>query len=275
MPNIRASMLSGHPDCTRRSVARQYRKHFEAKGYEFKTLAPSIGSSAGTATHTGIGEMFKAKWKGETVNLDAAVEAAITGFREEIQDGATWDDTSPNANVAELQIRNMIQAYSVGPLQSVMPLTVNGAPAIELELKANTGDGWTLTGHIDLVTDEYVIRDFKTGSVNREYFAQLGAYSLLVRSAGMITTPIELVKDFIQRTRKTKVQEPCVTYDYPVAPSERAAMGVIKAIKREMAVYDETGDLDEAFPANLHSMMCTPKYCLAHGTGFCPLSGRK
>ena len=277
--NIRASMLPGHTDCTRRSMARQYRKKFEQEGYSFHQLAPSIGSSAGTATHTGIGELFKAKWSGQAMNLDAAVETALVGFRAEISEGATWDDTSPNANVAEKQIRDMVTAYMRGPAQTEMPLTVQidgkDAPAIELELSANAGDGWMLTGHVDLVTDEYVIRDFKTGAVNREYFSQLGAYSLLLRSQKMITASIELTKDFIQRCRKTKEQEPCVTKSYPVAASESAASGLIKSIKREWQLYEGCRSLDEAFPANLHSMMCTPKYCLAYATDFCPLSKYK
>jgi len=277
--NIRASMLPGHPDCTRRSMARQYRKSFEQEGYSFNQLAPSIGSSAGTATHTGIGELFKAKWQGQAMNLDTAVDVALAEFRTEVEKGATWDETSPNANVAETQIRNMITAYMKGPAQTEMPLTVQiegqDAPAIELELKANAGDGWMLTGHVDLVTSEYIIRDFKTGAVNREYFSQLGAYSLLLRSQKYITASIELTKDFIQRCKKTKPQEPCVSKSYPVRASEAAASGLIKSIKREWTLYQACKDLDEAFPANLHSMMCTPKYCLAFGTDFCSLSKLK
>jgi hypothetical protein len=275
--NIRASMTSGYNDCRRRSAARQWRRKFEKLGYEFRQTRPSVGSATGTSCHTGIRSLYTDKWNGREMDLDGAVEQAIVEFRAEIDGGAEWDDTTQNANVAETQIRNQINAYLNGPCQSEMPLTVkdpdgNPAPALELKLEAKAAEGWLITGHIDLVTVAHAVRDYKTGSVDRSYHEQLGTYSLLVRSNNILTGTTELYKDYVKRCRKTKLQEPPVCTLYPVKESESAAMGTIKGIMADMAKFDETQNLDEAFPANLFSQMCSPKYCCCYATDLCPLT---
>jgi hypothetical protein len=191
----------------------------------------------------------------------------MQGFTEETAPGATWDDTTPNANTAEIQIRRMIEAYPVA-----MPATVNDEPAVELSLEADAGDGWKLTGHIDLVTADGWVRDTKTGALVRPYHAQLGAYSLLVRSNRVIPAVNGLAIDFIQRAGKTKHQPPCKEQSYNVAPCERNAMGIISRLKDDMARFDATQNPNE-FLANQMSMMCTAKWCPCFGTSFCELSG--
>ena len=275
--DIRASMTSGYNDCRRRAVARQWRRKFEKLGYEFRQTQPSVGSATGTACHTGIRLLFADKWNDRALNLDGAVEQAVNEFRAEIEKGCEWDATTQNANVAEAQIRSQVNAFMHGPCQTEKPLTItdengNPAPAIELKLEAKISADWLLTGHIDLVTVSQTIRDYKTGAVDRMYNEQLGSYSLLVRSNGILTGTAELYKDYVKRCGKTKPQEPPVSTKYPVKESESAAMGTIKGIIADMAKFDETQNLDEAFPANLMSMMCVERYCLAFGTDFCPLT---
>lgn len=270
--NIRASMLPSYPDCPRRAVAKQYRRKFEKLGYVFRELPPSVGAAAGTAVHTGAEQLLRAKWAGKAITLDQALEPAIAGFQEEIGKGAIWDDTTPNCNTAEQQIRGMIEAYLHGPLATEMPLTINDGPAVELELKANAGDGWTLTGHVDLVTDKQWVRDTKTGALVRPYHAQLGAYSLLVRSNKILQAVKGSAIDFIKRAGKTKPQPPCAVQTYAVAPCERNAAALIQRIKEDMARFDATGEVN-VFMANQMSMMCSIKYCPAYGTEFCELTG--
>jgi hypothetical protein len=266
--NIRASMLPSYPDCPRRAVAKQYSRKFEKLGYEFKKLAPSVGAAAGTAVHTGAEQLLRAMHAGKSITIDQALEPAIAGFQEETAPGAIWDDTTPNANTAHEQIRRMITAYS----QCLdMPATVNNEPAVELSLEADCGDGWKLTGHIDLVTEAGWVRDTKTGALVRPYHAQLGAYSLLVRSNRVIPTVKGAAIDFIQRVGKTKHQPPLQVQEYAVAPCERNAMGIINRLKQDMRQFDETGNL-EVFSANQMSMMCGNKYCPAFGTTFCELT---
>ena len=278
--NIRASMTSGYNDCRRRAVARQWRRKFEKLGYEFRQTQPSVGSASGTACHTGIRLLYTDKWNERKLDLDGAVEQAVAEFHAEIDSGVEWDATSQNANETEKQIRNQINAYMYGPCQAEMPLTItdkdgNPAPALELKLEAKAAVGWLLTGHIDLVTVSQTIRDYKTGAVDRMYNEQLGSYSLLVRSNGILTGTAELYKDYVKRCGKTKPQEPPVSTKYPVKESESAAMGTIKGIIADMAKFDETQNLDEAFPANLMSMMCVERYCLAFNTDFCCLTKKR
>jgi hypothetical protein len=276
--NIRASMLPGVADCERRAMGSQYRKKFEKLGYVFKQLAPSVGSAIGTAFHHGTGKLFYQKWEGSDPNLDDATEQAIIGFRSEVESGAIWDETTQNVNVAEGQLMNMIREALNGPVKTDMPLTIivegKPTPAIEMSLTAKVGEGWTVTGHPDLATVQNALRDWKGGSVNREYFQQIGCYSMLVKANKIMDEVKELYKDFIRRCKKTKLQEPWEAKQYPVAASESAAKGIIKRIISDMQLFDDTGDLDMAFPINRHSMMCSPRYCSCWGTNFCPLSGK-
>lgn len=273
MPNIRASMLPSYQDCPRRAVAKSYGRKFTELGYELRQLPPSVGAAAGTAVHISTSELDRALWRGEPANIDTAVELAITAFSAEVETGCVWDDTTPNQNTAQQQIRRMTMAYVPR-----MPLTLtNGQPAVEIGgeegLKANAGDGWTVTGHPDLIDDLKFVRDKKTGAVVRPYHPQLGGYSLLVRSNG-VCVPEGVGMDYIPRTARTKDQKPMLITEYPVAACEHLAVGVIKRIKDDMRLFDETGDLDRAFGVNMMSLLCTDKYCCAFGTKFCELSRR-
>ena len=272
--NIRASMLPGYSDCTRRAVAKQYKRQFQKLGFEFRELPPSVGSSVGTAVHVSTAELNKALWRGDKPNIDAAVEMAIVAMVEELSTGAVWDDTTPNLNTAQLQVQRMTQVYTPR-----MPLTLpNGEPAVELGgehgLTADCGNGWVLTGHPDLIDTERVLEDTKTGAVVRPYQGQLGGYSLLVR-INNITTLTGVGMRYIPRMGKTKHQTPPIFTPYAVAACERNAMGTIKRIMSDMALFDQTQDLETSFPCNQSSMMCTPKYCPAHGTDFCELTKGK
>lgn len=271
--NIRASMLPSYPDCPRRAVAKQFRRKFEKLGYVFRELPPSVGSAAGTATHTGAEVLLRAKHAGTVVTLDDALAPAFAGFEEETAPGVIWDETTPNANTARLQIQRQVAAYLYGPLKHIMPLTLrDGSPAVELALEADCGGGWKLTGHIDVVDDRCWPRDTKTGALVRPYHAQLGGYSLLCRSNSIVEKVGGLCIDFIQRVGKTKPQPPCRTVEYPVAACERNAMGLINRIKADVAEFDRTENV-EVFLCNQMSMMCSEKYCPAFGTPFCELSG--
>lgn len=265
---IRASMLPSYPDCPRRAVAKQYRRKFEKLGYQFRELPPSVGAAAGTAVHTGAEQLLRAMHAGKSITIEQALDPALQGFSEETNKGAIWDDTTPNANVAVEQIRRMVTAYS-HKLQ--MPATVNGEPAVELELEADAGGGWKLTGHIDLVTETGWVRDTKTGALIRPYHAQLGAYSLLVRSNNVISAVKGAAIDFIKRVGKTKSQPPCVEQTYQVAACERNACAIIVRIKSDMAAFDDKVDVN-VFMANNMSMMCSDKYCPAFGADFCELT---
>lgn len=268
--NIRASMLPGHSDCQRRSVAKQFKRKFQKLGYEFRELDPSIGSSVGTAVHASTAILDIALWNGTIPNVDQAVEAAMAGFMEEVSTGCILDATTPSVNAAQQQIRIMTASYIPR-----MPMTINGEPAVELGgeqgLSADCGDGWILTGHPDLIDERGFLLDKKTGVKQRPYQEQFGGYSLLVRSNALAElTGVGML--YIPRLAKGKFQPPPVMQEYGIAICERNAMGVIHQIKASMTVFDATEDLARSFACNQSSMMCSDKYCMARHTDFCEMT---
>lgn len=261
MIEIRSSSLPSYMDCSRKAAAKAMDGEITQAGYDLRKLSPSVGSALGTAAHAASEHMLQAKMDfGELGDFDAAIEYAVELFGKEISEGVVWDDSTPNRNAAIIQLQKQVKAY-VPVMETLEPV------ALELELKADVGDGFVLTGHIDILTPTE-IRDEKYGALNRPYQSQLGAYSLLARSNGF---PVEkLAIDFIQRVGKTKVQPPCKTFEYDQVESEQSAHGIIARVKHDVAVFREDPDnLWRAWPANPMSLMCSEKYCPAYGTNFC------
>ena len=257
-------MLPGWNDCPRRSAAKSYRRLVKENGFTLRELPPSIGAAVGTAVHKVAEVMLAAKIEtGELGKLSDGIEQGMVGFSEEIAPGAIWDDTTPNKNAAEKQIRSIAKAYQAHAA------TLDPA-AVELELEADAGDGFLLTGHIDLVTRDEWVRDLKTGSVSRPYFEQLGAYGLLVRS-NQVCGVKGLAIDWIKRTGHTKPQAPVEVKEADATICQRAALEVVGDVKRCIQEFERTGSA-AVFGCNSMSMMCNDKYCPAWGTAFCPVS---
>jgi len=266
-------MLPAYADCPRRAAARQFRKMIERAGFALRQTLPSIGASVGTATHAVIDDFFKAKLAGSEFDEAKAVDAAMAGLQEEVAPGCVWDDSTPSVEVARQQVRRMAAAYiHGGGTQKIVPL------AVELQLEADISDGWQLTGRVDLVAAHpdggAWLRDYKTGGVVRPHFSQLGGYSLLYRSNPPDGLPNEVSAatiDFIHRTPKTRSQKEPASTEYHVGLCESEAWDVVHRIKQEVSEFQRTGK-PNVFPSNFNSMLCTPVYCPAHGTTWCPLS---
>lgn len=260
--NIRASMLPAYFDCARRAAAKQFRKEIEAAGFKLRETAPSVGAALGTSVHAAAEYLLRHKLQNFTLGNEAhAVDIAFAKFSEETEPGAEWDDTTPNPNVALFQMRRLVGAFA-DFAQRVTP------KAVELELRADAGDGFELTGHVDLLTAVGEVRDLKTGALHRPYESQLGAYSLLARSGGEDVKAVAI--DWIARAPKTKPQPSVQTTTYDLSVSERAAWATIGFIKRDVMKFRETRD-PWSFAANNMSMMCSNKFCPAHGTSFCDM----
>lgn len=268
---IRASMLPGYADCPRRAAAKQFRREVLDSVPALRETSPSIGAAVGTSAHLVAARHMQARIDGREYSHKQAVEEAVEGLREEIAPGCVWDDTTPSLDAAIFQLDRITRAYVFGLARDVRPL------AVELELKADAGDGFWLTGHVDLVAEWPApetlaawIRDLKTGGVNRPYQAQLGAYSLLYRSsAGAL--PVQAVGvDWIKRTPRTRPQDAGVHHAYKVSPCERAGWAMIERIKADLQDFRRTGN-PWCFLANPMSMMCSDKYCPAHSTPFCDM----
>lgn len=269
---IRASMLPAYSDCPRRAAARQFRRMVERAGFALRQTLPSIGAAVGTTVHAVIEAYFRARLDGTEFKEAEAVDAAMTGLQEEVAPGCVWDDSTPSVDVARQQVRRMAAAYIYGSAADIVPL------AVEMQLGADLGEDWKLTGRVDLLAAHpdggTWLRDFKTGAVSRSHHAQLGAYSLLVRSDPPPDIPADIKAatiDFIKRTPRTRPQDAPVSTDYPVPLCERTAWATIKRIRRDVQEFQETGN-PEAFAENPMSMMCGDKYCPAWGTAFCPIT---
>lgn len=258
--SIRASMLPAYFDCARRAAAKQFRKEIEAAGFKLRETLPSVGATFGTASHAAGEYLLRHKAQHYSdASESAALEFAMQRFTEDAGDGVEWDDTTPNINTAQFQLRRVVGAIS-DYSRLIMP------KAVELDMSADAGDGFEFTGKLDTLTTDDVVRDLKTGALHRPYQSQLGGYSLLARSAGHNIKGVAI--DWIARTPKTRPQPPVQTEKYPLEACEQAAFATVKRIKEDVIKFRSTGD-PWAFPANPMTMMCGERFCSAHGTSFC------
>lgn len=255
-------MLPAYFDCARRAAAKQFRVEIESAGFTLRDTLPSVGATLGTSAHAAGEYLLRHKAQTYTeASEDQALEVAAQRFAEETACGVEWDETTPNINTAHFQLRRVVAAIA-DYARRIMP------KAVELSLRADAGDGFELTGHVDVLTSEGVVRDLKTGALHRPYQAQLGAYSLLARSSGEQVNAAAI--DWIARTPKTRPQPPVQTESYPLAACEAAAYATVQRIKQDVIRFRSTGD-PWAFPANPMTMMCSARYCPAHGTRFCDM----
>ncbi len=255
-------MLPAYPDCSRRAAAKQFTKEIEAAGFALRETNPTVGASLGTAVHAAQEHMLRHKIENFTPGDEKhALEIAMSKFGEEASSGVEWDDTTPNLQTAHFQMCRLV-AEVAEFANRVTP------KAVELELRADAGDGFELTGHVDLLTAQGTVRDLKTGALHRPYQSQLGAYSLLARSSGVEVTGVAI--DWIERVGRTKPQTPVQTESYPQTTCERAAFRTVQFIKRDLTKFRETAD-PWSFSANPMSMMCSDRFCPAHSTAFCDM----
>jgi hypothetical protein len=253
-------MLPGYADCSRRAAAKQFPDLISEAGFDTREIRPSIGAAVGTATHTVAGHILKEKIKsGVLGEIDEAVKIALAKLQEQIAPGCEWDDTTPNLGTAAEQLPRMVRAY-LPRARELDPV------AVEMKFEARVGDGWEMSGTVDLLCADGHLDDLKTGAVRRAYQAQLGGYAILLRANGRQVTSIGTT--YVPRGKKTKPQPPPEVQTYDLDASERAAWTAIEAIKRDYAAFEKTGN-PESFMANPMSMNCSPRYCSAWGTKFC------
>lgn len=255
-------MLPAYFDCARRAAAKQFGDEIKAAGFDLRETSPTAGAALGTAVHAAAEHMLREKIaSGRMGSVSDATELAVSQFKEETDAGAEWDDTTPNLKTAHFQIGRLAQEYAD------FAATLN-PKAVELSLRADAGDGFELTGHIDVLEWSASVRDLKTGALERPYQSQLGAYSLLVKSSGEAVN--EVVIDWLPRAPKTTVQPPVESKFFNVATCERAAWATIQIIKRDLQQFRTSSD-PWSFPANPMTMMCGARFCPAHGTAFCDM----
>lgn len=266
---VRASALSGYADCPRRSAARLFKAEIEAAGYDLRETARNIGASIGTAVHAGAALTLREKMTGAPTPLSAATDCAVEEYRAIAEVGMLFDRETPTGNAAESQIVRMVDTFQRAVAPEIEPVIV------EERMEADTGFGLVLTGQSDVLAREPGrLIDLKTGKRQAMHAPQIGAYSLLSKSHGLLVN--EAAVKFIQRVPVSKPQPEPVTTPYALAQAENAAVNVLRHIHSDLTVFREgdpaTGILPGdawAFAANPSSMLCSAKWCSAHGTPFC------
>lgn len=226
-------------------------------GYQLHALKTSVGAAVGTATHAGIETALMLRQEGKNYENELE-EVATLSIESSIENGVLWDLTTPTKEVAIKQA--IRQAKSV----------VNAFPDltgvyIEEEYKADLGDNFVLSGHIDIRVGDMIL-DIKTGATRRANQAQYGGYSLLCRSHGK--TIKKLGEIYVPRIGITKPQPEPLSVEYNVNDAERLAWDIIQQTKRDVIAYRESKS-ERIWLANPNSMMCTPDYCPAYKTNFC------
>jgi len=271
---IRVSALTGYPDCERRGAARLFWKEIVAAGFKLRWTPRSIGAAIGTAVHKGVATELAEKAKdGKLPPLSVPVDAAADELREQIQGDVMFDGergTTRDRDEAMRQAASMARAYHTGIAPAVQPIRV------EHRLEAEVAPGFILSGQSDLVCREpQSLRDLKTGARAPASAApQIGGYSLLNRSHRMSIATANI--DFVQRVRPSKAQPDPATSSVEIARAETAASMVLTHILKGIATFRH-GDPERnilpgdpwAFLANPSSVLCSAKYCPAHGTEFC------
>jgi len=265
MIKIRASYLSSYTDCPRRNAAKMFKGIIEESGINFSSVKKQVGAAIGTGVHTGAKYLMKEKLMGEMCKLDHIVEISTETYRSEIEEGILYDTISPSNNVAEGQIKAISRAYFHLVAPNIKPVDV------EKEFTATIGDNYTIIGHPDIVSYSG-INDLKTGGGNlRTYYEQMGAYLLLVKSNQKSSQDKKLIINWVPRVPKNKPAAVPVEIEYNSSLCEKSAYSIIKRIIFDFNNYLENKD-PECFPTNFMSILCSPKYCIAHGTNFCELS---
>jgi hypothetical protein len=256
----RCSSLTEIPDCERRWAARHAQELLSAAGFQVRQMPGQIGAKVGTGTHSGVAHMLQRKIDtGELSSRQDAEEIGIESLRAELAEGAVFDDTTPTMNTAERQVQRMVAVYHVVIAPTVKPV------AVEQALEARYNPRITLTGHLDLAEDN-VVDDLKTGVLQRPNHPQYGGYSLLRRSHGHPVTNIN--EHYVPRNSIDRPQRQPVITPYPVATSEKAARAVLARIDSGLQGFLQDGDPWHWIP-NPASMLCSDRFCPAHGTAFC------
>lgn len=259
----RCSSLTEVPDCERRWLARHAQELLGAAGFVMREIPGQIGAKIGTATHAGVAHMLAEKIRtGRLGKRTDAEDAAHEALQDEMKDGGTWDDATPNLSTAEKQVRRMVAVYHVAVAPTVRPV------AVEEHLEAKVTNTLRISGHLD-ITEEHgleTIRDLKTGIHQRPNHPQYGGYSLLRRAHGHKVS--RFIEDYVPRGSIERPQRQPVATEYPVATCEQAARAALSRIDTMLQAFAKNGDPWVSLP-NPSSMLCSDRFCPAWGTAFC------
>jgi hypothetical protein len=272
---IRVSTLATYPDCERRGAARLFRREIDAAGFKLRQTPYGIGAAVGTAVHKGVAvELGEAATAGRLPPVSVPLDAAVESLTEQLALGEVAFDgkrgPTQNRGQAVHQAASMVRTYHANVAPKLKPITV------EHRLEAEISPGFVLSGQSDQVCREpQSIRDLKTGTRSpASVSAQIGGYSLLNRSHNMTIDTASM--DWIKRVSERVEQPPPVSQTVKLLHAETAASMVLAHIMLGIKTFRQ-GDPERgilpgdpwAFLANPSSILCSAKWCPAHGTEFC------
>lgn len=272
MPTIRPSAVDTYADCARRTAADYFETDIANAGFKVSEKRTGIAAAIGTALHKGGAVALTEKLEhGTAAPLSVAVDAAIFSLESQIKDGVSWDQTtppSPGNDTAKYQVRRMTTALYEGVVPDANPIL------IEKRLEAKLpGEDWCISGQIDALTaSPGAINDHKSGVKLRSHAGQLGSYTRLARAHGMTVEKIGI--NFVQRVSIKRTQPAMQRVAIELVPALNYAVGIWHRMIGDYQKFMITGD-PESFPANPASMLCSPKYCRAHGSEFCKIHARE
>jgi hypothetical protein len=277
---VRCSSLASYPDCNRRGAARLFREEIEAAGFKLNDPIRGAGAAVGTAAQksASVVLMEKARSGGTLPPRSVAEDCANDEVKEQMRGGVMFDGprgATRNRDDALKQAVGIARTYHAVIAPHVEPIL------IEEQMEAEVAPGLILTGRPDLVAREPgQIRDLKTGVRLGNYAAQGGGYSLLARTPrpdypkGIDIQDASI--DYIQRVRPDKPQPPPITQKIPIEAAETAAVNILRHIEEDIRVFrhgDERRHIIPgdpwAFQSNPQSVLCSRRYCVAHGTSWC------
>jgi hypothetical protein len=270
MIKIRSSILPEYHDCARRSAAVILRTELHGMGYELRQRSRVISGCVGHALHAIQKTALISKANGIDPEKKTCFNYGVSEFGIEIADGVDWDDVTQNTNAALKQLQRMSAAFFEDVLPSLDPAVDAVGPIIERYRSATLSDTFETGGSMDyeLINDD--IGDTKTGKSGDGYEAQLGCYSLLKKA----NTGTGARKLFIEHVPRVPISKPYPGAErivYNTELCETVAYMTLKAIMRDIRNFQETQS-PWCFPCNRSSMLCSQKFCTAHGTSFCELT---
>ena len=122
---IRASALSGYPDCNRRGAARLFRKEIEAAGFTLRSPPRGVGAAIGTAVHNAARMVLDdLARRGALPPASRAIDCAQDTLAGELISEVTYDAATMNRGEAFHQAASMTGAYHRVIAPQVHPILV-------------------------------------------------------------------------------------------------------------------------------------------------------
>lgn len=273
---LRGSSLSAFVDCQLRAAGHAFPHLFQEHGHDLLPRRTNVGALVGSGVHGGAEvALTELLLGGSPSPLDVLEDAGIAAYRRRWDEDAgdepvVMDDDTPDRDAGEAQVRRMVRRYRDDIVPRVRPV------AVERRLEAQAAPGLVISGQSDLLAldaeegGRTVLHDSKTGRRRMspwKHAAQLGVYSLLLRSRGLPVDGCQI--DFMQRVKPTREQPPVERQPVGIFEAERIAHAVIKDFGTKALAFRQDGDPSRFLP-NPSSLLCSRKYCRLWGTRACP-----